>query len=511
MIFAIVSAVLSVILLAVSRWLYASWTPRCGLPQPRSFGPLGHFPHFLKHYDDYLDWITEVTRELGSTWTFWLPGQPRFVVITEPRDVEYMLKGNFAGFEKGAVFRARFHRLLGDGIFNADGPQWRTQRKTAALMFKVSNFRNHMSRAFLRHGHELVERVAELGSSTRAFDLQDLLFRFTLDSIGEIGFGTNVDSMHKPDLPFPRAFDFCQEAMQARFLTPCWELRQYLHPMEFRFRREARVLDQFADEVIRKSHEDPDLATRDDLLAIFMRSRNEHGEPFSDTYLRDLIMNFAIAGRDTTAQGLSWMFFRLTREPEVLARLVEEIDRVLQGRQPDYNMLKRLPYAHACFSEALRLHPPVPKDAKVALQDCTLPSGHRVPKGAFLTYVPYVMARLESNWEHPERFDPLRFLEEDSDAPAVGPDAATHRPALRLRQMDPFKFVSFQAGPRVCLGKDMAYVEAKLVICLLLQRYRFRLAVDPAEITYAANITLPMKNGLSMFVDKRTDGPPLVD
>merc|ERR1712113_989138 len=118
-----------------------------------------------------------------------------------------------------------------------------------------------------------------------------------------------------------------------------------------------------------------DLEARKSFVGLFLEDAVKRGVDLSDTYLRDLVLNFLIAGRDTTAQALSWTIFCLAQHPDVASKARQEIIDVCGIRGPEYEDLNRLPYVHAVLSEALRLYPSVPTDSKVAASDDTLPDG----------------------------------------------------------------------------------------------------------------------------------------
>merc|ERR1712203_964768 len=210
--------------------------------------------------------------------------------------------------------------------------------------------------------------------------------------------------------------------------------------------------------------------------ALFVQS--EEKEHFSTTFLRDVVLNFVIAGRDTTACTLSWMFYILATQPEIQEKLHEEIQRKCpRGMIPTFKQLSasEMPYLHGVLYETFRLYPPVPYDGKVADRDDVLPDGTRVPAGVELAFMPYSMGR------DPERYpDPM----------AVQPERW-----IPFAEPAPHEFPVFQAGPRICLGKEMAIFEAKLAACLLLQEYTFELLPGEAEkITYNNTLTMSVCN-----------------
>jgi len=138
------------------------------------------------------------------------------------------------------------------------------------------------------------------------------------------------------------------------------------------------------------------------------------------------------------------------------------------------------------MSETQRLHPSVPFDTKSALEDDILPSGHKVPRGAQFAFNNYAMGRDEEYWApDPLVFRPGRWLDKSGVYVKV----------------DPFQFPAFQAGPRLCLGIDMAHLEMKITTILLLQKFRFRLCAGQ-EVTYRLTLVLQMKNPLMMTAER---------
>jgi cytochrome P450 len=223
---------------------------------------------------------------------------------------------------------------------------------------------------------------------------------------------------------------------------------------------------------------------RGDLLSMLLAARDpETGEGMSDKQLRDEILTIFLAGHETTANALAWTWYLLARHPEAEARLHDELDRVLGGRLPSLADLAELKWTRMVLEEAMRLYPPAHTISRTALGEDWI-GGVRVPRGASITISIYVTHRSPNIWPEPERFDPERFT------PAAV--AARHR----------FAYLPFGGGPRICIGSSFAMAEAQVIVAMIAQRYRLRLApghvVEPVGL-----VTLRAKNGVWVTLEPR--------
>eukprot|EP00045_Choanoeca_perplexa_P008994 m.85122 g.85122 ORF g.85122 m.85122 type:complete len:490 (+) comp14710_c0_seq2:44-1513(+) len=442
---------------------------------------LGHSLLVSKHQETLLEWLWAGTEAAGGkSWQFKIIGQAPFVCILSPENVQYMLQTNFDNYVKGAFFRDKFTELLGRGIFNADGAEWSYQRKTASHLFKRKELSGYMTETFLDHCHLVIEKLDQAVEEDKAIDLQDLFYRYTLESIGKIAFGTSLGCFEQETVEFAVNFDTAQRIIMERVFDALWPVRRWLtwvHPAERTLARCVNNLDVFAKRVIAERRQAGDLAEREDLLSRFLQVKDEQGNPLDDNRLRDVVMSFVIAGRDTTANCLSWVFYELHKHPACMAKLKKEVDEVLGGSDPTHDAVHTgMPYLHAVVKETLRLHPSVPKDGKVAVNDDVLPDGTQIRAGSVVVYMPWVMGRSESIWENATTFDPERWLQGKPEPSA-------------------FKYTAFNAGPRLCLGMNMAYLEAKFLIAMMVQRYDVQVQ-SGQDFAYQVTLTMPIKNGL---------------
>ncbi|KAJ3404555.1 hypothetical protein HDV05_007093 [Chytridiales sp. JEL 0842] len=454
---------------------------------------IGHGIQIIQNLHRFHDSIDEIMQANNyETTAVHIPFNPPFIFFGDPKIVEHVLKTNFTTYDKGPFFRERCHDVLGHGIFNVDGESWRSQRKTAANIFNVKNFKDFVGVTFAEEMDTLSSVLTKTTTAKSTIDLADLFFRFTLDSFCKIGFGIDLHCMtHPGKVPFAAAFDDAQNRMMKRFVIPTWRLEELFMPIGKEHRKHVETIKEFGRGIVRQRKKEleesgGEKGDRNDLLTLLMTMKDTDGNATTEDNLVDYILNFIIAGRDTTAQALSWCFYLLHKNPRVTAALLAEIDSTLTdpSAPPTYEQIKNMEYANAVFHETLRLYPSVPSETKQANKDDTLPDGTFVPKGTIVAWSLYSMGRTPAIW---------------------GPTAKEFRPERWLemtKQPSSFDYPVFNAGPRVCLGKNMAELEGVFVLVSMLRNFKVDV-VNADEVTYANSLTLPMKDGLMCKISKR--------
>ncbi|SAL97997.1 hypothetical protein [Absidia glauca] len=286
-------------------------------------------------------------------------GFPRGVVTVDPTAIEHILKSNFENYIKGNLFHYATFPLLGHGIFNANGAQWRYQRKTAALVFSVKNFRDHFTDVFVKELTLVCDIFTKAMETRTVIDFHDIMYKFTLDSFVLIGFGAQVNALTTTGkVPFAESFDILQMNVFDRSINLMEPIKRYASaiftPWKPNIASHQKVVNDFAASVIQQRRASK-VQTQKDLLSRFMETKNEKGDPLSDKELRDAIMNLTVAGRDTTAQTLSWVLYNLMLHPETEEKLVAEIqesvpDALEQDSPALYEAIKEMKYAYAVYA-----------------------------------------------------------------------------------------------------------------------------------------------------------------
>ncbi|MBA0862023.1 hypothetical protein Goshw_003581 [Gossypium schwendimanii] len=484
---------------------------------PRVWPLLGSLPGLIENSNCMHEWIADNLRACGGTYQtciaaipFLARKQGLVTVTCDPKNLEHILKGRFDNYPKGPFWQAVFHDLLGDGIFNSDGDTWLFQRKTAALEFTTRTLRQAMSRWVNRAIKQRFWPILETAQlQGKPVDFQDLLLRLTFDNICGLTFGKDPQTA-SPGLPengFATAFDRATEATLQRFILPeiIWKLKKWLGlGMEVKLSRSLDHMDKFLSEIIntrklellrRHQGEIP----HDDLLSRFMKKN----ESYSDEFLRHVALNFILAGRDTTSVALCWFFWLVSQNSRVEEKIITEITTILmETRGTDtskwvneplvFEEVDRLIYLKAALSETLRLYPSVPQDSKHVIADDVLPNGTFVPAGSNVTYSIYSAGRMKFIWgDDCLEFKPERWLSEDGK---------------KFEPKDSYRFVTFNAGPRICLGKDLAYLQMKSIAAAVLLHHRLTVAAGH-RVEQKMSLTLFMKYGLCMDVHPRNLKP----
>ncbi|KAG0233295.1 hypothetical protein BGW41_001544 [Actinomortierella wolfii] len=475
---------LALLLLAILKYpdraIFVSSRPDLKGKAPRGYPLVGNMFEIIWNRENQLESYNETHKRYGPVFTKTVPIMGRYIAINTPQLMEHILK---------------------------NGAQWRFHRKTASNVFTTKFYRSLVNGAFKSGAIELCQVFDRNIARGSMVDLQNLFSRLTLDVFGKLTFGMDFQSVLK-DGPneFGDAFDFLAVEFDARVTNPFWFLTDHLFPGKVRRVKSAlAILDRYAQQAITKRRREVAKAERGegprDMLDFFISYRFDDGTMMDDAALRDVFKNFMIAGRDTTAQGLTWMFYHLMAYPHALENLRKEVAAVIgDSEEFEYETLtQRLPYAKAVFYETLRLYPPVPKNGKVALENDTLPDGTRVDKGDIIVFSNYCMARSRDVWgEDAESFLPERWLVEDP---------AALSPFGRFRMESTFKFVSFNAGPRICLGQTFATIEALVTTIYLVRRYDFTLAPNHPVPKPKGSVTIPMVGELKTQVTRRSGSP----
>ncbi|KAF6985787.1 hypothetical protein CFC21_003603 [Triticum aestivum] len=474
---------------------------------PRSYPVIGCLLAFYENRRRLLDWYTEMLAA-SPTQTIVVDrlGARRTVVTANPANVEYILLGNFGNFPKGKPFTDVLGDLLGNGIFNVDGDKWFAQRKLVSHEFSARTLRELeiavLEAEALDRLVPAMEAAAEPGGG--AVDMQDVLRRFAFDVICRVSLGVDPGCLD-PALPAPRlatAFDAAAGIIARRGAAPLaavWKIKRALNiGSERRLREEVKVIHEAVMDLIRSRKKERFLVNAGDERNDLLSRMIDCG--YADEDIRDMVISFIMAGRDTTSSALTWFFWLLMRHRDVERDVLEEITSMRRdssngtyaGEGFDLDDFRRMRVLHAALSETMRLYPPVAWDSKHAAAADVLPDGTRVWPGDRVTYFQYGMGRMEAIWgSDAGEFSLERWLALPTDSNSASGGVS------------PFKYPVFQGGPRTCLGREMAFVQMKFVAGAILRRFDLRPVDEGRTPAFLPLLTSHMHGGLKVTVRRR--------
>lgn len=489
-------------------------------PTPQSYPLVGNLVGFLYNRHRFHDWVVDLlsaSPSLTIQVNFFL-GLSHVICTADPANLDHLLRSNFSNYVKGSRFQSVLNELLGNGIFNVDGEIWFAQRKIASHQFNTKSLKHFISDTVQSQlSKQLIPYLSFACENGEVIDLQDVLSKFTFDNVCNIAFGIDPSSLdlqkngfYSSSSSFVHAFDYAVDHSSSRFMHPLpliWKIKRSLSiGSERQFREAIRIIDGFAMNIIRLKEQSCQIGdineqeSPQDLLSRFMYSSSNlkfHDEDDKRKFLRDIVISFMLAGKDTTSTALTWFLWLIVGHPRCERLIYNE----LSGASPDelpgifsYRRLKEFNYLHAALTESLRLFPPIPINSRLTMSDDILSSGTFVGKGWFADYSAYAMGRMERLWgANCLEFLPERWLDENGV----------------FQASDQFKFPVFHCGPRICLGKDMAYVQMKSVAAAIIYGFEV-VSVDggglPERISnppYILSLLLKMKGGFPVRLRRR--------
>jgi len=426
-------------------------------PGPKGLPVIGYLLPFLKNP---MEALTGIARTYGGLARVPIRGKYLYV-LSDPEMLKEMLITHRQKYMKNVRYR-HIQALLGQGLLLSEAAEWRRQRVITQPAFKPEAIDNSVG-WMADHVDHFLHRWDGYADRGETFDVEPDFNRLAQLLSGRYLLGE----------PFADIADeFCEVAADVKKHWPQAPrniVRAFMPPdkaLIARFEKAIEALDSCILGFIKRQRPN-DFEGCGVLKRIVMTSRAE-GNEFDDRSLRDQLSTLFFAGHETSATGLCWIHWALSRHPAIRARIRAEVDQVLGDRLATAADLHNLQYTGQVIDESLRLHSPIHSISRVALEDNTV-GGYFIPKGATVAVSMYAIHRLAHLYPDPETFDPARFAPEQV--------ATRHR----------FAYLPFAAGHRNCIGAGQALVELKLIVARIAQRFKLELApghkVEPAPGT----------------------------
>ena len=425
---------------------------------PRPWPVLGNLPQLdLPRMHKTLErWADEY----GPLYRLTLGGKT-VVVIADGPLIAGLLRDRPDGWRRIGVIGSVIKEMGGDGVFTAEGDDWRRQRRLVMSAFDPS----HLARFFpslVRVTERLDRRIGAAAQSGEAIDLQAQLMRYTVDVTAGLAFGADVNTIDAGHDVLQAHLDKLFPMIYRRINLPFPYWRHVRLPIDRDFDRHLakvhKAVRGFVEEARLRMAAEPERAAKPpNLLEALLAARDADGSALGEAQIAGNVLTVLLGGEDTTANTLGWALYLLHRDRDAWQRLVDEVDATVDDERVlrDFDRTRGLDYVEECIHEAMRLRPVAPLIFVESNRDSTL-AGMPMRKGTIvfcvMRYPAVVTAGLGSD---AAEFRPARWLDGGSEGIR----------ALNRSSMP------FGGGPRLCPGRYLALLEMKMVLSLIARNY----------------------------------------
>ncbi|XP_043484862.1 cytochrome P450 4c21-like isoform X1 [Leptopilina heterotoma] len=422
------------------------------------------------------------------------------VNIFKPELLEVILSSN------KLITKAKLYEFLdpwfGEGMLTSTGDKWVQKRKTISPSFHFEIL-NGFSNIVLRKTKILEQVIDEKlkANPNKPMDFASLAIRFSFDTICETIMGVNLDVQKNFACDgYSDSAHKAGEILITRINSPWlqWDPIFFKTKLGDELKLAAKTINSFTAMLIKKKREarrveskkmigrdnSDDFEKRDKkpFLDLILDLQEKDKNFLNETELVEEVNTFLFGGYDTVAAGIGWVMFHLGNEPEIQEIVHQELDDIFgDSKEPaTMNQVLELKYLERVIKESFRIHPPGPTVARRLTEDIEL-AGYQVPKETVVHLQILVMHRDPEVWPEPFKFDPDRFLPEN------------------IQDRHPYAFIPFSAGPRNCLGQNLAWVELRFVLSALLRKFRVKSLRKPEEMKEIWSATLLPFDGIPMY------------
>lgn len=423
--------------------------------------------------EDPLDFLARLSRQYGDVATFRLNFR-RYFFLSHPEDIRNYFVRDYANYDKSTLW-AKVRQVVGSGLLTCPIADHKRQRRMVQPAFTESSLKT-----YARVMPGLVRRHVSAWPASGSIDVTSEMDRLTLKIAARTLLGDDLDEQERELEEVIDRFhrQFTPAKMFLASILPSTVFNRV-----FGFQEIRRTFERISASIFEHGRESG--FSEKNVLSSLARAVSEEGRSPAEARraLTDQIINMLLAGQETVATTLNWVFYAMGRNPETAKKHLEEVDRVFQGAEPSYERLDEMTYTESVIKESLRLYPAGWVISRVALTDGII-RGVAIPRGSIVTVSPFVTQRDRRFFEDPLRFDPERW----------SPEEVSKRPE--------FSFFPFGGGARGCIGSGYAMMELKLILATVAQAFRLS-SLDHREVGFQPLITLRPKDHIRMTVSRR--------
>lgn len=429
-------------------------------PQVKGGWLTGHYGQFKR---DPLGLLTQSSEDLGGVFALKAFNKPIYFV-NSPELIEYVTLTNHKNFIKTPATPLRL--ILGDSIFTTDGEEWLKRRRLYQPALNNTSIRSYVS-SVLEASNEMIDQIESTLKDKKELNISSLMTNVTVNVLGKTLFSTTLG--------------FSQQLQDDIAIIMKWiGERRLRHPFVVpvnwptssnkKFHSALKNMDEMIYGIIEEKKKEA--SSSDDLLSKLMADEEGGNSKLNPKELRDEVMTIFLAGHETSANVLNWTFYMLAEHEVIQQKVFEEIT-MLGDKELVYEDLNKLQYTVQVLNETMRLYPPVWHFGRVNVEDDEI-GGYHIPAGSAVRISPYTIQRNSRFWQNPDSFNPDRF------------EAS--------KEIKPYTFIAFGAGPRLCAGRNFAMMEMVFILVKTLRKYKLSFEGDPVQM--APLITLRSKEDI---------------
>jgi len=435
-------------------------------------GPLG--PDMLRSFGlirrDPLAYLHDTWRRFGDIAQFPVPRPPSYLV-NSPTGVRRVLVDAARSYDKSTIQYRSLSLVTGEGLLTSDGSIWRDQRKVLQPAFHhaaLAGIGSHVTEATQR----IVRDWERLPRDT-VLDVDAFMMNAALEVVAASLMSTDLTGRSSE---IAAATLDALDVVVARARVPLTPPGWMPTPANRVLQRSVRRLDSAVGAMVQARGDDPG----EDLLGLLLAMRYEDGGRLSVAQIRDQLVTFIVAGHETVASALGWVWGLLALHPQAADRVAAEADEIAAGRPIDFADYPKLTFTKAVIDETLRLYPPAWLITRRSTTDDVIDGTH-IPAGALVIMSPWLLHRHPELWSDPEEFRPERF---EGSVPR-------------------FAHIPFGAGPRLCIGRNFSYVESVMIVAELARRFTFAFPVGTTLPHGEPLVTIRPRGGMPLLVRPR--------
>lgn len=382
--------------------------------------------------------------------------------ISNPASVDYVLRSNAKNFAKQTLQYKSLSLITGEGLLTADGEIWKSHRKVLQPAFHRA-----MQTLVIEAIEDSYQSLKTKWEANPEIEISTAMQHLTLEVVGRALFGKSLSGDSEAIASATiTALDVVVAKAQLPLPIPTWVPTRNHRKLN----RAIKLLDSAVEQLLMAEETHPDA-----FISLLREAHQTDPIKFDVKAVRDEIITFIVAGHETVASAMAWMWQLLNEHPEVLKKCISE-----STQAQHLNDLAQVPYLQSVFAETMRLYPPAWLITRNTISSDTI-EGIDIPENSLIIMSPFMLQR-QGSWQNPDEFDPSRFEQPQS-------------------QLARSEYLPFGLGARLCIGRDMALVEGPLLIARILRDFQVLPMNDWNEVGMTQSVTLhptkPMKARLT--------------